>query len=185
MVRHLNAVSTLILGSRKQEELTQQAPLWSAILGEGFESPVLLRLVRYTNLVSDGSKKATFCRLTASPQNGIRPMKQKSAPKASALKISEPRRIPPSTAIGIRPLAIGAQTRRASSVDGMPSSWRPPWLEMTTPLTLYLRASSISSGVVTICHTISGWSPCFTTAMVSTYHPWARWAMKCAPSTRE
>ena len=86
---------------------------------------------------------------TANPQNGILPIKQKLAPNARALKISEPRRIPPSTAIGMRSLATGAQTRSASNVDGMPSSCRPPWFEMTTPSMPYLMANSISSGVVT------------------------------------
>ncbi|KAG9868701.1 FMN-dependent dehydrogenase, partial [Aureobasidium melanogenum] len=58
------------------------------------------------------------CLLTAKPQMGNLPAKQKSAPNAIALNTSVPRRIPPSTAIGIRPLAAGAQIRSASSVAG-------------------------------------------------------------------
>lgn len=83
---------------------------------------------------------------TARPQIGILPNRTKSAPMAKALKISDPRRTPPSTAIRIRPLATGAQSRRASMVARAPSNWRPPWLEMITPSTLWAIASSTSSG---------------------------------------
>lgn len=88
---------------------------------------------------------------TASPQIGIRPTKQCDAPSARALKISEPRRIPPSIASGIRPCATGAHSLSASRVAGTPSSWRPPWFEMMTPSTPYWMASSTSSGVYTAC----------------------------------
>lgn len=84
--------------------------------------------------------------LTAKPQTGILPRKQWLAPSANALKMSDPRRIPPSMVIGIRPRATGAQIRRASRVDGAPSSWRPPWFEITIPSMPCWIASSTSSG---------------------------------------
>jgi hypothetical protein len=74
-------------------------------------------------------------------------LEQKPAPRAMALKISDPLRIPPSTAIRIWPFTIGAHCRRASNVAGTPSSWRPPWFEMSTPSTPAAIAYSTSSGV--------------------------------------
>lgn len=67
----------------------------------------------------------TFKR-TARPQIGMRPAKQKSAPRARALKMSDPRLIPPSTAILILLAATGAHSLNASSVAGTPSNCRPP-----------------------------------------------------------
>lgn len=51
---------------------------------------------------------------------------------------------------GILPAATGAQSLKASSVAGTPSSWRPPWLEITMPSMPYLMANSMSSGVWTV-----------------------------------
>ena len=88
----------------------------------------------------------SFGKLTARPQIGIRPTKTWHAPKAIALKMSEPRLIPPSTAMGILEPAVKAHSRRASRVAGTPSSCRPPWLETTMPSMPCLIASVTSSG---------------------------------------
>jgi hypothetical protein len=93
---------------------------------------------------SDSERKG---KLTARPHIGILPAKQKSAPNAKALKMSVPRRIPPSIAIGIRPLATGPHSRRTSNVYGTLSSWRPPWFEMMTPSRPWSMARRTSSGV--------------------------------------
>lgn len=85
--------------------------------------------------------------LTAKPQIAGRPARQKSAPRARALKISVPRRIPPSTAMGNLPFATGTISRRTSRVEGTLSSWRPPWLEITIPSKPYFMASSASPEV--------------------------------------
>lgn len=85
--------------------------------------------------------------LTANPQIAGRPARQKSAPRARALKISVPRRIPPSTAMGILPFATGTISRRTSRVEGTLSSWRPPWFEITIPSKPYFMASSASPEV--------------------------------------
>jgi hypothetical protein len=84
--------------------------------------------------------------LTTRPQIATLLRKQKSAPSAMALKMSDPLRIPPSTAIRIWPFAIGAHCRRASNVAGTPSSWRPPWFEMSMPSTPAVIVCSTSSG---------------------------------------
>jgi hypothetical protein len=75
--------------------------------------------------------------LTAKPQIGTLPTKQKQAPSASALKISVPLLIPPSIAMGIFPAATGAHSLKASSVAGALSNCLPPWLEIITPSRLY------------------------------------------------
>lgn len=78
-------------------------------------------------------RETRFVLLTAKPQRATRPRKQKSAPSARALKMSVPRRMPPSIPILICPLATGAHSASASMVAGTPSSCRPPWFEMMTP----------------------------------------------------
>lgn len=86
---------------------------------------------------------------TARPQMAILPTKTKSAPSATALKISEPRRKPPSMAMRVLPLAIGAISRRMSIVAGVVSSCRPPWFEMMIPSTPCSMAIWASRGDVT------------------------------------
>lgn len=88
-------------------------------------------------------------KLTARPHMAILPTKTKSAPSATALKISEPRRKPPSMAMRVLPLAIGAISRRISIVAGVVSSCRPPWLEMMIPSTPCSMAICASRGEVT------------------------------------
>lgn len=83
------------------------------------------------NFIYMGKREET--NRTANPQIGIRPTKQCCAPSAIALNISEPRRMPPSIAMGIRPAATGLHSRSASRVAGTPSSCRPPWLEIMIP----------------------------------------------------
>lgn len=63
---------------------------------------------------------------TANPHMGTRPAKQKSAPRARALKISDPRLMPPSMAMAVFPLARGAHSRNTSRVAGTVSICRPP-----------------------------------------------------------
>lgn len=84
--------------------------------------------------------------LTASPQIAILPRKQKSAPNAIALNMSDPLRTPPSIPIWIWPFAIGAHCLKESIVAGTPSNCRPPWLDITTPSTPAAIACSTSSG---------------------------------------
>jgi len=52
-----------------------------------------------------------------------------SAPRAIALRMSEPRTKPPSTTISARPATAAATSGRTSIVARPWSSWRPPWLE--------------------------------------------------------
>lgn len=87
---------------------------------------------------------------TARPQSAGRPAMQKLAPSASALKMSVPRRMPPSMPIGMRPLTTAATSRKTCSVAGAESNWRPPWLEMTMPSRPHLMASSASSAPETV-----------------------------------
>ena len=81
----------------------------------------------------------------ARPQHAGRPTSTAVAPRASALKISVPRRNPPSTSTGTRPST--ASTISGSTVIGAwtESSCRPPWFETTipsTPTSTPIRASS-------------------------------------------
>lgn len=91
----------------------------------------------------------TVVKLTARPQMAILPTKTKSAPSATALKISEPRRKPPSMAMRVLPLAIGAISRRMSIVAGVVSNCRPPWFDMMIPSTPCSMAIWASRGDVT------------------------------------
>lgn len=146
---------------------TQQVPWWSGTPATGSWLLVRRLLVRHTrgwsslvnsHYIRGKDRRCKNCQrwqgmeeiLTARPQIGILPTKQCVAPKANALKISDPRRIPPSRASGILPAATGAQALKESSEAGTPSSWRPPWLEITMPSTPYLMASSTSSGEYTL-----------------------------------
>lgn len=76
-------------------------------------------------------------------------MKQQSAPRAIALNISVPLRIPPSRPILIRPWTTLAQSANASTDAGTLSSCRPPWLETIIPCSPWPTASNASSGVFT------------------------------------
>ena len=62
------------------------------------------------------------CPSYTNPQIGILPIHTPSAPNANALKISLPRLIPPSTCIGIWPLAAATHSGRASRVEVAESS---------------------------------------------------------------
>ena len=69
----------------------------------------------------------------ARPQRAGRPTSTASAPRASAIATSTPRRMPPSTRTVARPATASTTSGRASPVASARSSWRPPWLETTTP----------------------------------------------------
>lgn len=77
------------------------------------------------------------------------PMPTAVAPRARALMISVPRRIPPSTKTCICPPRICGANRlisRRVSKGGCAVSWeRPPWLERTMPSTLCSNANAASS----------------------------------------
>lgn len=77
---------------------------------------ILLPLAIFTTMHGKGREN------TANPQIGTRPTKHIDAPRAMALNISAPDRIPPSIAMGILPRATGAHSRSTSSVAGWPSS---------------------------------------------------------------
>ena len=117
---------------------SQLSPLLTIILYFIFRQLCHIMIVKDNRLWS---------KLTARPQMAGRPARQKSAPSANALNISVPRRIPPSMAIGILPFTAGAISRSASKVEGTPSSWRPPWLEMMMPSNPCSAASLASSAV--------------------------------------
>lgn len=131
--------------------LTRTTPSSFGTLSSKLSEPNRRPLLLYTiTMISTRNPQTKFRkRRTAKPQSGIRPAKQKSAPKARALKISDPRRIPPSIPIFILFFAIGAHSRRASRLETTPSSCRPPWLEIRTPSTPCKTARETSSGVVT------------------------------------
>jgi len=61
-------------------------------------------------------------------------MKTKSAPSASAVRMSVPRRNPLSIITAISPASA---TMSGSTCKGLAalSSWRPPWLDTTMPST--------------------------------------------------
>jgi len=73
-----------------------------------------------------------------------------SAPSATALEISEPRRTPPSMARRIFPFATSAHSRRISTIAGTVYNCLPPWLEIITPSTPCCIPKETSSGVVTV-----------------------------------
>ena len=52
-----------------------------------------------------------------------------SAPSASALKISSPVRIPPSTMMVVRPLTASTISGSTSAVAGVSAKARPPWFD--------------------------------------------------------
>ncbi len=85
--------------------------------------------------------------LYAKPHSTGLPIQQKSAPSASALKISVPCRIPPSTCTGTCPLTAATTSGSASSVARAPLSWRPPWFDTMMPCTPWWTANSASSAV--------------------------------------
>ena len=68
------------------------------------------------------------------------------APKASALKISVPRRMPPSMNTGMRPPTAATISGRHSMVERRVSSPRPPWFDTTMPSAPACMASTASSG---------------------------------------
>lgn len=149
--RHLQLVSA---SQRKRlcGQLTLRGPWLLEVHFAESSFPIQHQLGLYTivTLVQSRNARNSSPRtiLTASPQIGIRPTKQNWAPSASALKMSDPRRMPPSIVICIRPLVMGAHCRSASTVAGIPSSCRPPWLEMIIPSTPKDTAFSTSSGDV-------------------------------------
>ena len=81
----------------------------------------------------------------ARPQSAGRPTSTASAPSASAIATSVPRRMPPSTITAPRPSTASTTSGRASAVAETQSSWRPPWLETTTPAAPCSTASPASS----------------------------------------
>ena len=105
--------------------------------------------------------------LYANPQSVGLPTQTKSAPRASALKISVPCLTPPSTCTGIFPCTASTTSGRASNVASAPFSCLPPWFDTTTPSTPWWTASSASSPVaIPLTHTsISGLQTSFSHAM--------------------
>src|SRR5262245_30585614 len=83
----------------------------------------------------------------ASPQMYGRPMQMPLAPRASALKISVPRRNPPSMRTGSLPWTPSTTSGRHSIVPRPPSCARPPWFDTMIPSTPWRTASSASSRV--------------------------------------
>mmetsp|Transcript_6399 Transcript_6399/g.15071 ORF Transcript_6399/g.15071 Transcript_6399/m.15071 type:complete len:200 (+) Transcript_6399:151-750(+) len=71
------------------------------------------------------------------------------APSPTALKMSVPRRIPPSMKMGICPRTSSAIAGSTSIVAGTESSCRPPWLDTTMAAAPALMASLASSGCMT------------------------------------
>ena len=68
-----------------------------------------------------------------------------SAPTASALTMSEPRRTPPSQITSTRSPTASTISGRRSNDAGAPSSWRPPWLETAMAVTPASAASRASA----------------------------------------
>src|SRR5206468_2219723 len=87
--------------------------------------------------VLEGSARATL---------EITSLAEESRPSASALNTRARRRVPLSKRTAISPATASATAGRASREAIAPSTWRPPWLETTSPSTPRSRASSASSG---------------------------------------
>src|SRR3990170_154225 len=75
-------------------------------------------------------------------------MRTALAPRASALRMSVPRRMPPSRRTSHRPCTASTTSGSASIVAGAPSSWRPPWFETMMPAMPWSRAMRASSAVM-------------------------------------
>jgi hypothetical protein len=75
-----------------------------------------------------------------------RPSITASAPLASMRTTSSPVRTPESARMRKSPATASATRGRAATDDSVPSSWRPPWLDTTTPSAPKRTASRASPG---------------------------------------
>jgi hypothetical protein len=80
------------------------------------------------------------------PKSVARPVSTACAPSARALRMSTPRRTPPSASTVILFSSTREIAGKASSVAAAPSSCRPPWFDTTTPSQPAAAARSASSG---------------------------------------
>src|SRR2546429_699341 len=80
------------------------------------------------------------------PKSVARPVSTACAPSARAFRMSTPRRTPPSSSTVIFEPTARTTAGSASRLGAAPSSWRPPWLDTTTPSQPIARARSASSG---------------------------------------
>src|SRR5208282_3127331 len=69
-----------------------------------------------------------------------------TAPAATALTMSLPRRTPPSQMIAVRPSVASTTGATRENGAGDPSTWRPPWLDNATALTP--RSAAITASAV-------------------------------------
>src|SRR5262249_40596360 len=83
---------------------------------------------------------------TARPHTYGRPRPTADAPSARARMMSAPERTPLSSSTSTRPPTASTTPGSTSMVAIAPSTWRPPWLETTTPSIPYSTAAIASAG---------------------------------------